>query len=672
MLAGIVIALYGLLGQAPGADGSVEGVCRDYPERVAHLFDALDLNRAGLETAKAAAEAKQWPEACRALLEYYKTSPFAAQMRRTPKGDGKDRDADADVILNDTFTLYSVSAKVPRQPDGGLDWNFNGPSGDREWGWGLNRQQWFRTLLDAYEKTGNLRYAQGLDALIRDWVASNPYPGKKSDSPPWRGLEVFMRVAIAWPGVFYGLQDAPEFSPAARILMLSSVPDHADYNRHFHSERHNNWVTMEMRGLASAAVYWPEFKDANAWFDDSMGAMVPELTAQVYLDGAQKELTTSYHRVTMHSFMEYAKLAELAGRPVPPEFKACIERMINYLAYVMTPAGKAPMNNDSDDEPLAPEILEHADAFNHPDWTYIATHGEKGVAPSGPPSSVFPWAGQFVMRNGWDANAQWAFFDLGPLGIGHWHRDKLHLSVAAFGRDLLVDAGRYTYQSGPWRAYFTGTASHNTLLVDGHGQKIGAYAVDAPMSGNYVLLPAYDFARGVFSDSYEKVKDTVTHTRAVLYVRGAYWVVVDRIAATQPHAITALWHFHPECAVAADGRTVASTDEGKANLRIVPDPGMAWKLEIIRGRETPEPQGWYSRGYNLKEPSPCASYAARVSGPATFAWLLLPAKGSAPNASITIADSNDAECSLRVELPDGVTRSLRIPFKDGDVGAMIE
>lgn len=32
------------------------------------------------------------------------------------------------------------------------------------------------------------------------------------------------------------------------------------------------------------------------------------------------------------------------------------------------------------------------------------------------PSSLFPWAGQVVFRSGYDADATWAFFDIGPYG----------------------------------------------------------------------------------------------------------------------------------------------------------------------------------------------------------------------------------------------------------------
>ena len=587
-------------------------------------------------------------------------------MAVSRKAPAAQRDPAADAILSDNFTLYEVTDKVPRKPGGGLDWTYNGPTGDKEWGWGLNRQNWIMTLLSAYSSTGNPEYVKALDKLLRDWLTSNPYPGEKNTTPQWRGLEVFMRVALHWPAAFFGLQEDPEFTPG------DAHPDAFEHSQPCALQPefpfdHGNWIGMELRGLASAAVYWPEFKDANAWFDYATNRMTPELANQVYPDGAQKELTSSYHLVALHSFDEFRKLAEAAGRKLPDAFASCVERMWNYTAYAMNPMGYDPLNNDADLDSVRADVSGAADSFKRPDWTYIASNGAQGTRPEGPPSTVFPWAGQVLMRSNWDAAAQWSFFDVGPMGIGHWHWDKLHLSVAAYGRDILVDGGRFTYQSGPWRSYFVGSASHNVILIDGHNQKIGDKEVKAPMSGNYAITPGYDFARGVFDSGYEGVEGTVTHSRDVLYVRDGYWLVTDRISTDRPHEITALWHFHPSCKVEVNGREAVSVDEGKGNVRITPSSGMAWKQEMVAGREDPALQGWWSERYNIKEPESCVVYTAPITGTVTFAWLIVPGKGNVPQGVVTVAESNNACASVRVEIADRPPKTWRMPFDGNDV-----
>ncbi|HOZ46340.1 MAG TPA: alginate lyase family protein [Candidatus Hydrogenedentes bacterium] len=663
MVAGILLVTHCLGVQASEAAElrSVEAVCAQYPERVEHLFDALNLDYPGLEAVKAAFEAGDEPAACTALLAYYEGAATAGWLRIEAVAEGEGRVESADAILDGTFSAYRLTARVPRRADGGLDWTYNGPDGDLEWGWGINRQFWVTTLFDTYRLTGNRDYIRGLNRMLSDWIVSSPYPGEKSNTPQWRGLEVFFRIAHVWPAVFFGLQNVPEFTPALRILMLSSVPDHAHYNVSFHASG-GNWITMELSGAATAGACWPEFRDADAWFTYAFNRMAPEITAQVYPDGVQKELTSHYHRVALRKFDDFQALAERAGRPLPEAYKKGLEPMYGYLAYAMRPSGFGPMNNDSDLDFTRPEVLAQVERFARPDWTYIATNGAEGTPPEGLPSVVFPWAGQVVMRSGWDADAHWAFFDIGPMGSGHRHFDKLHLSVSAYGRDILVDGGRFTYVGGPWRDYFVGSASHNLVLVDGNGQRPHAYEAEAPVTGQYRLSPEMDLAFGAFDGSFSDVEGQVAHTRAVAYLRGRYWVVVDRIDTDRPRTIQPLWHFHPTCTVAVEDGQAVSTDEGQGNVRIQPASALDWNVEIIKGRETPSIQGWWSREYNLKEPSPCVAYTATIDASISFAWVIVPAKGVVPSVTAAIESETADSVNVRVQVGDAPAETVHVPL----------
>jgi hypothetical protein len=185
------------------------------------------------------------------------------------------------------------------------------------------------------------------------------------------------------------------------------------------------------------------------------------------------------------------------------------------------------------------------------------------------------------MRSGWDAAAQWSFFDAGPFGLAHQHYDKLHLSVDAFGRALLVDAGRFDYAASAFRDYFVSSSAHNVLLVDGAGQNRTEERAASPLPGaDYGSMLDFDYARGVFDDGYDKVLGRAVHTRTVVYLRGKYWVVADRLETDRARRVDALWHFAPECHVVLEQRSAVSTDDGQGNLRIVPVGGMPWRVAL--------------------------------------------------------------------------------------------
>ena len=649
---------------------SVEAVCARYSERMRALLAALDLSRPGLENVMRAFERDALPEACSALLAYYREGSSGAWLRKAPAQDamesqwwlaGLDRrplavrraeqEREADAICEDRLTLNWQTWTIPRNADGLLDWSCKGPTNDPEWAWSLNRHYHLDTLMDVHGRTGNVKYVRKVDEALRDWViGSQPYAGKQGNLMMWRGIEVSFRVK-AWARIFYRLQDNAELTDAARLLILSSLPEHADYALKYHQPG-GNWLTMEMSGLAMAGAAWPEFRDSARWIDYAKAALCPELTKQVYPDGAQTELACNYHRVSLTFFDEFAQTCRQAGVALPKDFVTRLEDMWNYLACVMKPDGGQPINNDSNSCVANRGVELAADAFGREDWRHIATNGREGKAPQRPPSVFFPWAGQLIMRSGYDAEAQWAFFDAGPWGAGHQHNDKLHLSVYAGGRDLLVDGGVFAYfgtLSDKFRgAYALHSAGHNVILVDGHGQGPGPRIADSPLpEADYRVEDAFDFARGSM-DQFEQTEGKIKHTRAVLYARGEFWVVVDRIETDRPRDIEVLWHWHPDCAVEAEGSRVVSTDAGKGNLAILPVGDIEWNVKIVKGQEEPRLQGWHSERYNNAEPSPAAVYSAHLEGSANFVWLLFPAKGKVPRVEASITSQSEERVVVRV------------------------
>ena len=656
------------VGQSP-SDRSVEWVCQKYPERIAHLFDNLAPDAPGLEKAQAARNAGNMVEASKALLDYYRAVAPKRGGQKPPK-PGTRKSKGAEQILGDVITNQNVPGKQPRRADGGWDWTYNGPQNDREWGWFVNRMGHISSLYRAYRSTGNPAYARNLDERLRDWIVSSPYSGKKSNTPQWRGLEVSIRIPV-WILVFYGMMDDPLMADSTRLLMLSSIPDHAHYLRYHHAAG-GNWIANEMDGLSKLAMAWPEFAKSEGWIAYAVKNMTAQIDEQVYPDGAQKELTSHYHQVTVHHFESFCDRLQKNGREPSAHMLEYVEAMWNYLAYTVRPDGHGLLNNDANLDNNRRQITAHAKKFDRPDWLYIATNGKQGKEPDAPPSRMFPWAGHLVMRNGWDADAHWAFFDVGPYGIGHQHRDKLHLSVAAFGRDLLVDAGRYYYRRDAWRTFFVGSPSHNVVLVDGKQQKAYDKVTNKPLpEGVWRIAPEFDYARGTFDAGYEGLAGKASHTRAVLYVRDRFWIVVDRVASDRPRTLQTLWHFHPHCTVALEGPAAASTDSGKGNLRVTPSESITWKPTIVKGQEKPTIQGWYSREYNQKAASPAVVYETQAKGPVTFAWLLTAAKGPAPEGAIRIERADDKSVDVVVET-GGKTVRATVPLGDGVKPAVAE
>jgi hypothetical protein len=638
------------------------------PADLARLFAALDLGRKEL-----APVAKAWKRgdkvaACEALLVFYRTGDQSSWYRRLDV-EGSDRHVQwADEILADKYTGMRQTGKVPRTKAGHLDWACDGPLGDFQFRLiALHRHRCLMALAGAWKRTGKKAYLARIDQDLRDWLTA-----AEGQAAPFatKHLEPANRMP-RWARIFFALQQEDAFRPATRLLMLASIPVHGDYL--LKNTGRYNWVTMTQLGALLAGVCWPQFKRADAWRSRSLATLNENAKRSVYPDGVQKELTASYHMVSLGRYQQALDLLHDAGLKAPEPFVATVRQMWAYTAGALRPTGAMPLNNDSDTMDLRKPLRERAKALDMPTWLYVVSNGSEGKKPGDPPSRVYPWAGQLISRDGWGAAAQWSFFDFGPAGAGHHHADHGHLSVQIGGRDLLVDSGRFAYQGrlaqAFHRPYAVQTRAHNTILIDGAGQRPVPREVRKPAveGRDFVVDPAFDFARAAWSN-YDGVRGSVTHRRSLLYLRGRGWVVVDRIRSDRPRTIEVLWHFHPDCTTAVDGTTAIASVKDGPGLRVRPAGDPAWSVKIVEGRRKPRPQGWYSERYNSAEPAPCAVYRAKIGKTATFAWAIWPDEGRGRSVEASLADASRPVPAVRLTLPDGSKMSVAVPVGPGSPG----
>ncbi|PWJ59377.1 heparinase II/III-like protein [Dyadobacter jejuensis] len=666
LLAFIVIPFYLQAQVAWQQATTVEDICKLAPETMHKMLKQYNLDTPGLEGVRSAYKNGDLEQACSLLLQFYRQGTHAAHLRRTlPKVSGN-RVALADTILNNVFVIQNVRGQVPYGADGHRDWYYKGPHNDREWAWLSNRHTQISQVLDSYFATGNPVYPQYIDLFLRDFILkSAPYPAKKSGTSVWRGLEVAARAKV-WSKIFYGLLHSEYLSDATRLLMLSSLPDHAHYNRHFHAG--NNWLTMEISALATVATNFPEYKESAAWLDYSIGAMVESMKGQVYPDGVQTELTSHYHNVSLANFELFKDICDRANKPLPDFYNQTILDMYGYISRNIRPDGFRALNNDGDRGSDRKLLLAAAQKYQRPEWAYLASNGESGARPKEGPSYVHPWAGQLVSRSGYDHQAHWSFFDIGPWGSGHQHNDMLHLSVAAYGRDFLVDAGRFAYTgevADKFRPYAKGSAGHNVLLFDGKGQSPGPRLADKPLDmRHYKITPDYDYAANSMAD-FQDLNGKLEHTRAVTYVRGQFWVVVDRVTTDRPRKVEALWHWHPSTVVEAEGPLV-KTNHPKGNLAVIPMGAPAYAISLVKGQEKPDLQGWYSPEYNQYEPNVASIYETEVPESTTLVWLLLPYESTLPEIKTGVLSVDAQQVRIEVSL-NGKTWNLAIPYQQSDL-----
>jgi len=606
----------------------------------------------------------------------------------------------SDDVLAGKLNIMGIQGQFVKRPDGSIDWESLGQTDNEQWPGLLSRHLYMIDLLTAYNSTSNAAYIDILNAHLFDFLVQAKSPmielqpkqvawanvdleGKApegavvSKEPKWYTLNAAIRVDT-WLKLFWGMQNIEGFTDQTRAVMLVSFFEHCSYIRWHHRDT-GNWKVGEMKALARASVAFPEFTTSPDWLSYSMNELSRELDLQVYPDGVQKELSASYHRGVLNGYVEIEDIFDKSARKLPPDFSKTMQKMYEYLALASRNEGYAPINNDSDNDLVAPLIRKAADKFQTDELTYISSFGQKGKWNKPNYGTVFEYAGQAIFRSGYAKDSDWSFFDIGPWGIAHQHNDKLHLSVAVGGRDILIDSGRYTYNgyhdlSDKWRNFFTSSDSHNVILIDGVGQCGYTRESTAPINANdFYLADNFSFARGTYDAGYKGLKDKdagkvegkASHTRNLLYVPKFGWVVVDTIDTDRPRDVEILWHYHPDCSVAIDGQKVFTNDADKGNLLIQPGQNYELSLTKIKGQEEPAVQGWYSEKFSEKVPCEVAVYNGKIDKTTTFVWLLIPYQGSGIDFDGVCQYSIDKDVvNLQYSSKNGQLRAI-IPLKQG-------
>jgi Heparinase II/III-like protein/Heparinase II/III N-terminus len=496
------------------------------------------------------------------------------------------------------FSHGGVTLDLGRRPDwigGGVD--------DPEW-----RIEWVKLyqgldLAYACLSTGDGEFLTAWEDLVESFCQQVPVGHDSSD--------VSARRIQNWLYAWQRFAADPDFAGLrpglAELLTARIKADAAHLAAHLTAER--NHRTLELYALLLVGLALSDQDMAVTALDDLAG----NADTDIWADGVHRECSTDYHLIVLRSLLGAIGNARRFDLPVPPALLRAADRACDFALHVQRPDGLTPAVSDGDQGDFRAVLALGAALLHRRDLRWAASGGTSGTAPR-QRHADFPVGGYHTQRSGWGdgdrpyGDERWLLLDAGPLGDGgHGHYDQLSVEIAAGGRLLVVDPGRYTYDAAygtgdtadgarGWRHWFKGTAGHNTVCVDGLDQtpyRPGKPAKGRPTSTARLLDrrhgPGLDLLRAeVVSPCYDAV-----HTRTIAFVDDDYWIVHDRLRAATPHAYAARWHLSPGAVALGAGRLSA--------------PGLLLLAPL--GDLTVE-DGWVSASYGRKSPAPVAVLGA--------------------------------------------------------------
>jgi Heparinase II/III-like protein/Heparinase II/III N-terminus len=539
----------------------------------------------------------------------------------------------ADDACAGRFTELGLTLELGPEPDW-LDGDF---PADEEWRIAFGKFYVGLDLAATFGRSGDCRYQRAWERLVTSWMAQVPIGEESTDTVARRMLSwIYAWSAFAQSPWFEGL------APGRDALLADSLAAQADWLRKNLTAARNH-RTLELYALFIHALALPELDAGGELLKFALCELGRNLESDFRADGVHVEASAHYHLIVLRSFVGVRVNARRFGIALPAGFDERLRAALEFAMHCHRPDGQVPALSDADSGSYAELLSLAAGELRRPDYLYVATSGALGTPPTARNVS-FPAAGYHIQRSGWGdgdrhfEDERFLIFDCGPIGDGgHGHYDLLSVELAAGGRPLVLDPGRFTYHEGDpnMRHWFKGTRAHNTVCVDDldqteyhRGKPKGAIAQGRLIARSQVR--GLDVLWGeATSPRYD-----ARHSRRVVFVNGEYWVFEDRLSADRPHRYDLRWHLAPE----ACGRVEFSVGE-----RIVRVPGLL--LAFAPGSEIAIEEGWYAPRYGIRHAAPVVSAVIEGAADAVFITLVAP---GLPNPTLAVIDLDETRATIEV------------------------
>lgn len=424
----------------------------------------------------------------------------------------------------------------------------------------------------------------------------------------------------------------------------------------------DNWGVTEKTSLLNIAAYFPEFSDSEKWAVNAVECLQELIMDLVMLpDGNYVEATQSYTGDRINDFLEIAKFAE-TNPALGDGLKKQLSNLCNTYIDWLTPAGLGNMWGDSDRPATAKTmnstLYRAADFLADEGLLYYLTNGKEGSPPrrettaldsetlagAGPlpigypvensdltfTSRYHPYKKIAAQRSGWLNHDSYLFVSIDGGSGAHAHPDDLAVIVAAYGKTLLTDAGRFSYvESNPISNYARRqTISHNTVTINNTAQRTD---IDGGIKANnkvsyFTTNDKFDFFEGTTSSYMENMG--VKHTRSIAFVRPAYWIVTDKLEPENPETVFAydqVWRASVDFELLCD-----ENGKGYGGKTTYPDGINIQAVGVPDDDVTPVivDKGYYSPNMNIAKEIKYISFKQKKAGAVYYNTILYPNKAT--------------------------------------------
>jgi uncharacterized heparinase superfamily protein len=401
-------------------------------------------------------------------------------------------------------------------------------------------------------------------ALLLRWVRDNP-PASGSG---WEPYPTSLRIVnwIKWTLAGNELPSECIDSLAVQVRWLAQ-----------RLEVHllGNHLLANAKALIFAGAFF-EQEESETWLAKGLAVLRRELPEQILSDGGHFERSPMYHTIILEDLLDIENITKAYGLGAFIRVEL-IAKMRDWLSAMCHPDGEIAFFNDTafGIAPTPTQLNKYAERMKHPVQA-VPSNGMVRLAESG-----------YVRLQNGDALL---LVDVAPIGPsylpGHAHADTLSFELSLHGQRVVVNSGTSCYGNGLERQRQRGTASHNTLVIDGQDSSEVWSGFRVARRAHVHSLNCAETADGArveaSHDGYRRLPGSNLHRRSWSLNHGSL-VIEDEVTGVFDHA-QIRFHLHPEIAF-------LESSVGKVSLRL-PDGNIVQVL-IQGGNFLAEQTTWH-------------------------------------------------------------------------------
>ncbi len=543
------------------------------------------------------------------------------------------------IVENDTLTLTSDSSEKVQIPLGDAG-NYNWIYPDITFlQYGL-RLGWLGNLVYAYSCTGEEKYLKKWFDIWCDFDENfqNQYNNQISKGNVFCGVDLrFSKVGqLSNGGRINNRVDSLAFAVKKDRNIIERLFDDVSFAKMLIAQSEDlkdmysstatpNQFMYGVTAITKGEMIFPTLEVRNK-LQEMNNNLVTFIEENYTADGGESEMSFHYNYDTFGYYTGLERLYKAKG-DYPlwfTKFGEYIKNKSRLMSGVLTPEGNVPnLSVDYDNEKAYDRLSKYSYVTEDEVGSSIFSQifGDKSSAPKFT-SVAFPYTGYYAMRNSWDSDSQYIFFNGTRFGSGHTEMNKLEVQYHAYGERLLMSSPEsYSNldEDTPYNRYFASGYGNNTVMVDGYSQHRNINDTDhfsTPEKGLWHTSDSFDYADNIYENGYntyldnwderEPVVTDVKHKRQVLMDKeNIIALVVDEMQTEGEHDYSLIWNFdkkfHNSDMVTADGsskKISAYANDGKAGLELYNFGKVPVSYQIACGeKEGGIYKGWYLPKY---------------------------------------------------------------------------